>query len=56
MVLEVKGASVVMKQAKIMLRQDFDVVQVVIQMTGFAMISVVPAMEQEVAMAEGVHM
>jgi hypothetical protein len=37
-VLEVKGASGVMKQAKIMSRQDFDVVQAVIQMTGFAML------------------
>jgi hypothetical protein len=55
-VLEVKGASGVMKQAKIMSRQDFDVVQVVIQMTDFAMLSGVLGMEQEVAMAEGVHM
>ena len=45
MVLEVKEASVVMKQAKTMLRQDFDVAQVVIQMTDFAMLSVVPGME-----------
>ena len=56
MVLEVKGASGVMKQAKTTSRQDFDVAQVVIQMTDFAMISVVPGMEQEVAMAEDVHM
>ena len=56
MVLEVKGASGVMKQAKIMSKQDFDVVRAVIQTTDFAMLSVVLGMEQEVAVAEGVHM